>query len=158
MKRTVPSPARASNVCFNSRWTIFLSPSRSLHCLFEEFAQKSWILCVDATIFLSFFFFFFPYIQRNLGEYLWENTLQIRSWGSDVKVSAAATILQTTIVIHAACTERWLSYNPRIPVAATNLSEQKIYFRNLRWHFERLIRALWIFTEVFSKFLDQQPA
>ena len=68
------------------------------------------------------------YIGRNLGEYFLENTLQLRSWGSDVEVSAAATLLHTTVVIYTACTEtirRWLSYKP------TNESEERIYLRNL---------------------------
>ena len=41
----------------------------------------------------------------NLGKYLWENTPQPRSWGSDVKVSAAAMLLQTAIVTYTSCTE-----------------------------------------------------
>ena len=50
MERNLPSPAWASNVYFNSRWTNFsLSPSLSLHGLFEGCAQKSWALCADTT-------------------------------------------------------------------------------------------------------------
>ena len=66
---------------------------------------------------------FSRYIRLNLREYLWENTLQLRSWGSDVEVSAAATLLQTTVVIYTTCTEtirRWLSYKLPFPVAGTN--------------------------------------
>ena len=63
------------------------------------------------------------------------------------KVSAAPTLLQTTIVIYTACTEtirRWLSYKLMFPVAGTHFSEEKIYLRNLFQHFERLICVLWL--------------
>ena len=153
MGRTVQSTAWASNVCFNWRWTkLFVSLSLYSLFLWRIRTQK----IVDFTC--RHHDPFFQYIERNLGECLWENTLQLRSWGSDVKVSTAETLLQTTIVIYTACTERWLSYKPLILVAGTNFSEEKIYLRNLCQHFERLIRLIWFLTEVCSRLLDQPPA
>ena len=94
---------------------------------------------------------FFQYIERNLGEYLWENTLQLRSWGSAVEVSAAATLLQTTIVICTACTEtirRWLYYKPLFPVTGknNNNNKQQQQQQNLNWGkdlLEKSLSALW---------------
>ena len=75
-----------------------------------------------------------------------------------MKDSAAAILLQTTIVIDTDCTERWLSYKSRILMAGTNWSQERIYLRNRCQHFERWIRVLWFLTEVSSRLLDQQPA
>ena len=41
--------------------------------------------------------------------------------------------------------------------AWNKLKWEKIYLRNLRQQFERLIRVLWFLTEVCFRFLDQQP-
>ena len=119
MERTLPSPAWASNVYFNSHWT----NSLSLSSLFvRRFCTKIMdFMCQHHEPFSR-------YIGRNFGKYLWENTLQLRSWGSDVEVSAAATLLQTTIVIYTALTEtirRWLSYKPLFPVAGTTKARKR---------------------------------
>ena len=60
MERTVPSPAWASNVYFNSCWTN-LFVSLSLRCLKDLQKKKLWILCVDTTI------LFFNTWSENLG-------------------------------------------------------------------------------------------
>ena len=119
MEKTIPSRAWASNVCFNSRWTnLFVSLSLSLLFIWRIRTKIVDFMC-------RHHYPFFQCTEGSLGELLWGNTLQLRSWGSGVKVSAAATLLQTTIVIYTACTERWLSYMPRIPVPGTNLSEKR---------------------------------
>ena len=72
--------------------------SLSLHCLLEGFAQKSWILCANIMS-LSL---------GTLGEILgntFKKTCFSSGQGSDVEVMAAATVLQTAIVIYTACTE-----------------------------------------------------
>ena len=95
-----------------------------------------------------------PFSQY-IGEYLWENALQPRTWGSDVKVLAAATLRPTTIVIYTVCTQTarsWLSYKLLSPIAVTNFTEEKINLRNLGQHFE------WLIPEVCSGLLEQQPA
>ena len=43
---------------------------------------------------------FSRYIGPNLWEYLGETTLQLRSWGSDVEVSAAATLHHHLHILH----------------------------------------------------------
>ena len=48
---------------------------------------------------------FFQYIKQNLGEYLWENTLQLRSWGSDVKVWQLEPCYNKQLIIYTACAE-----------------------------------------------------
>ena len=136
-----PSCSQLSHTAPNIKWR---EPSHPQHeqAMFilipaEQFFSS---LCLPNTLSLSSLFVwkictkivdfmcryhkpFSRYIGRNLGEYLWENTLQLRSWGSDVEVSAAATLLQTTIVIYTTCTEtirRWLSYKLLFPMAGTN--------------------------------------
>ena len=147
-----PIPSMSKQCLFLSRWTnVFVSLSLSSLFVWRIRTKIVDFMCRHRDP-------FFQHTEQNLGEDLWENTLQLRSWGSDVKVSAAATLLQTTIVIYTACTERWLSYKPRIPVPGANLSEEKIYLRNLCQHFERLIRVILFLTEVCSRLLDQQPA
>ena len=133
MVRTRPSPAWVSNVC---------AKQISLHCLFEGFAQKSWMLCADTTkLLLS------VHWAKFQGTPL-RNALQLRSWGSDAEVSATATLLQTTIVIYTTCTEtirRWLSYQPLFPVAATTKERERSAGENfVSTFFERLIRVLWL--------------
>ena len=125
MERIVLSPAWANNVYFNSCWTnlsLSLSPF-SLSPLFEEFAQKSWIFFANPTgLSLS--------TWGKISGYTFEKImLQPRSLGSHMKVSAAAALLQKTIVIYTACTKtirRWLSYKLLFPVAGTSLREEKI--------------------------------
>ena len=70
--------------------------------------------------------------------YLGENTLQLRSWGSDVEVTAAATLLQTTIVIYTSCIE---TTGGRV---LKKLNWGKMYLRNICQHFQRLIPVLWL--------------
>ena len=58
---------------------------------------------------------FSKYVGGDLGNYLSQHTLRPRSWGSDVEIFAAATLLQTTIVVFTPTSpdcRRWLSHPP----------------------------------------------
>ena len=56
---------------------------------------------------------FSAYLGRDLQEYLVEggSPLQPKTWGTDVEILAAATLLQTPVVVYSAY-RRWLTYKP----------------------------------------------
>ena len=67
MGRTVPSPAWASNVCFNSCWIkLFVSLSLSSLFVWRNRTKIVDFMCRHHDP-------FFQYIKRNLGEYLWKH-------------------------------------------------------------------------------------
>ena len=85
---------------------------------------------------------FSAYVDGDVGDYLAHNTLRPRSWGSDVEIFAAATLLQTTIVVYTAtseCSRRWLPHPPLFPINGVDRSEENIYLRNVCGHFERVV-------------------
>ena len=85
---------------------------------------------------------FSAYVDGDVGDYLAHNTLRSRSWGSDVEIFAAATLLQTTIVVYTAtseCSRRWLPHPPLFPINGVDRSEENIYLRNVCGHFERVV-------------------
>ena len=73
---------------------------------------------------------FTAYGGQDLGQYLSGNTLQPRSWRSDVEVIAAATLLQTTVVVYTACTQTsraWLPYQPLFQLPGASMCQEKVY-------------------------------
>ncbi|KAK7502982.1 hypothetical protein BaRGS_00005608 [Batillaria attramentaria] len=85
---------------------------------------------------------FSGYVGEDLGGYLANNTLRPRSWGTDVEIFAAATLLQTTIVVYTAtatCSPRWLPHPPLFPIDGVDISEENIYLRNVCGHVERVV-------------------
>ncbi|KAL8587726.1 hypothetical protein ACOMHN_020944 [Nucella lapillus] len=84
---------------------------------------------------------FARYVGGDLETYLMENTLQTRAWGSDVEIFAAATLLQTTVVVYTAITpfsRKWLSHAPLCRIPDVPRFEENIYLRNLCGHFGRV--------------------
>lgn len=88
---------------------------------------------------------FAGYVGGDLGSYLTQHTMQARAWGSDVEIFAAATLLQTTVVVYTAITpfsRKWLTHNPLFRIPHAPHFEEKIYLRNLCGHFERVSSIL----------------
>eukprot|EP00745_Piridium_sociabile_P024945 TRINITY_DN39506_c0_g2_i1.p2 TRINITY_DN39506_c0_g2~~TRINITY_DN39506_c0_g2_i1.p2 ORF type:complete len:156 (-),score=19.50 TRINITY_DN39506_c0_g2_i1:511-978(-) len=92
---------------------------------------------------------FSAYLGCDLQEYLVEggSPLQPKTWGTDVEVLAAATLLQTPVVVYSAC-RRWLTYKPlfalndsRLESLSQSARNEKVYLRNICAHFERVIRV-----------------
>ena len=92
---------------------------------------------------------FSAYLGRDLQEYLVEggSPLQPKTWGTDVEILAAATLLQTPVVVYSAY-RRWLAYKPlfaqndsRLESLSQSARNEKVYLRNLCAHFERVIRV-----------------
>ena len=87
---------------------------------------------------------FSKYVGGDLGNYLSQHTLRPRSWGSDVEIFAAATLLQTTIVVFTPTSpdcRKWLSHPPLFSIPGVLPSDERIYLSNLCSHFERVIRV-----------------
>ena len=86
---------------------------------------------------------FSQYANQNLNDYLDINkTTELTSWASDVEMYAAATLLQTTIVVYSVLgkTSRgWLPHHPLFPIFGSAPNKEKMYFTNLCSHFERVI-------------------
>ncbi|KAL8615618.1 hypothetical protein ACOMHN_026608 [Nucella lapillus] len=85
---------------------------------------------------------FSAYVRHDLGEYICHHALPAHSWGSDVEIFAAATLLQTTVVVYTAISptsRKWLSHPPLFPLPGIEVSKHKIYLRNLCQHFERVV-------------------
>ena len=85
---------------------------------------------------------FSKYVGGDLGNYLSQHTLRPRSWGSDVEIFAAATLLQTTIVVFTQISpdcRKWLSHPPLFSIPGVLPSDERIYLSNLCSHFERVI-------------------
>ena len=68
--------------------------------------------------------------------------LQPKTWGTDVEILAAATLLQTPVVVYSAY-RRWLTYKPlfaqndsRLESLSQSARNEKAYLRNLCAHFE----------------------
>lgn len=84
---------------------------------------------------------FAGYVGGDLGSYLTEHTMQARAWGSDVEIFAAATLLQTSVVVYTAIapfSRKWLTHAPLFRIPDVPRFEEKIYLRNLCGHFERV--------------------
>ena len=87
---------------------------------------------------------FSKYVGGDLGNYLSQHTLRPRSWGSDVEIFAAATLLQTTVVVFTPTSpdcRKWLSHPPLFSIPGVLPSDERIYLSNLCSHFERVIRV-----------------
>ncbi|KAL8578398.1 hypothetical protein ACOMHN_014897 [Nucella lapillus] len=85
---------------------------------------------------------FSAYVDGDIGDYLAHNTIRPRSWGSDAEIFAAATLLQTTIVVYTATSKysrTWLPHPPLFPINGVDRSEENIYLRNVCGHFERVV-------------------
>ena len=92
---------------------------------------------------------FSKYVGGDLGNYLSQHTLRLRSWGSDVEIFAAATLLQTTIVVFTPTSpdcRKWLSHPPLFSIPGVLPSDERIYLNYLSSHFKRVIRV-WICFE-----------
>ena len=92
---------------------------------------------------------FSKYVGGDLGNYLSQHTHRLRSWGSDVEIFAAATLLQTTIVVFTPTSpdcRKWLSHPPLFSIPGVLPSNERIYLSYLCSHFERVIRV-WICFE-----------
>ena len=84
---------------------------------------------------------FAGYVGGDLGRYLLQNTMRERSWGSDVEIFAAVTLLQTTVVVYRATTpssRKWLPHRPLFWISNVPHFQEKIYLSNLCGHFERV--------------------
>ena len=93
----------------------------------------------------------------DLGNYLSQHTLRPRSWGSNVEIFAAATLLQTTIVVFTPTSpdcRKWLSHPPLFSITGVLPSAERIYLSNLCSHFEHVIRV-WICFE-HTRFKSQK--
>ena len=87
---------------------------------------------------------FSKYVGGDLGNYLSQHTLRPRSWGSDAEIFAAATLLQTTIVVFTPTSpdcRKWLSHPLLFSIPGDLPSDERIYLSNLCSHFERVIRV-----------------
>ena len=87
---------------------------------------------------------FSKYVGGDLGNYLSQHTLRPRSWGSDAEIFAAATLLQTTIVVFTPTSpdcRKWLSHPPLFSIPGVLPSDECIYLSNLCSHFELVIRV-----------------
>ena len=82
------------------------------------------------------------YVGRNIGDYVLEHSLPLRTWGTDVEIYAAATLLQTCIVVYTSVNEarrEWIQHLPLFPIPSIEFSQENIYFKNLCSHFERVV-------------------
>ena len=69
---------------------------------------------------------FSKYVGGDLGNYLSQHTLRPRSWGSDIEIFAAATLLPTTIVVFTPTSpdcRKWLSHPPLFSIPGVLLSD-----------------------------------
>jgi hypothetical protein len=86
---------------------------------------------------------FSQYANQNLNDYLDINkTRELTSWACDVEMYAAATLLQTTLVVYTVVenTSRgWLPHHPLFPIFGSAPNKEKMYFTNICGHFERVI-------------------
>ena len=82
------------------------------------------------------------YVGEDVGEYVARNNLQLNTWGSDAEIYAAATLLQTTIVVYtavSATTRQWIPRMPLFSIPGVEISQDRVYLRNLCGHFERVV-------------------
>ena len=154
MERILTSPIWTSNVCFNSCWTycfvcislnISVRLSLSLHCLLvclKKFAPKSgFYVLTPWVIFLVY--------RAKSQEIPWRKHTSVQVIESDLKVSTAATLLQTTTIIFTACTEtarRWIV----LWAAVSSGWKQEKIWRKLCQHFQRVICVLWLPHRLFK--------
>ena len=68
---------------------------------------------------------FSKYVGGDLGNYLSQHTLRTRSWGSDVEIFAAATLLLITIVFTPTSPDcrKWVSHPPLFSIQGVLLSD-----------------------------------
>ena len=82
------------------------------------------------------------YVGRDIGDYILEHSLPLRTWGTDAEIYAAATLLQTSIVVYTSVNEarrEWIQHLPLFSIPSIVFSQENIYLRNLRGHFERVV-------------------
>ena len=82
------------------------------------------------------------YVGRDIGDYILEHSLPLRTWGTDAEIYAAAILLQTSIVVYTSVNEarrEWIQHLPLFSIPSIVFSQENIYFRNLRGHFERVV-------------------
>jgi hypothetical protein len=85
---------------------------------------------------------FAAYVGQDLNQYLSTNTLQPPKWGTDVEITAAATVLQTPVVVFTATTEHkraWLEYKPLFRLSSSYKGTENLYLRNLCSHYEPVV-------------------
>ena len=82
------------------------------------------------------------YVGRDIGDYILEHSLPLRTWGTDAEIYAAATLLQTSIVVYTSVNEarrEWIQHPPLFSIPSIVFSQENIYLRNLCGHFERVV-------------------
>ena len=122
--------------CLYHALSLEVCGTQELHTLIREKIVD--ILCHDHAERFS------GYVGEDLGDYLDENTLRPHSWGSDVEIFAAATLLQTTIMVYTVISEtsrKWLPHKPLYSMPGVERSVQNIYLSNLCGHFERVVKV-----------------
>ena len=82
------------------------------------------------------------YVEENIGQCVARNNPELTTWGSDVEIYAAATLLQTPIVVYTAVsktTRQWIPHMPLFSIPGVEISQKRVYLRNLCGHFERVV-------------------
>ena len=82
------------------------------------------------------------YVGRDIGDYILEHSLPLRTWGTDAEIYAAATLLQTSIVVYTSVNEarrEWIQHPPLFSIPSIVFSQENIYLRNLCSHFECVV-------------------
>ena len=82
------------------------------------------------------------YVGEDVGEYVARNNLELNTWGSDAEIYAAATLLQTTIVVNtavSATTRQWIPHMPLFSIPGVAISQDRVYLRILCGPFEQVV-------------------
>ena len=81
------------------------------------------------------------YVGEDVGEYVARNSLELNTWGSDAEIHAAATLLQTTIVVYTAvsATRLWILNIPLFSIPGVEIIQDRVYLQNLCCHFEWVV-------------------
>ncbi|XP_076450164.1 uncharacterized protein LOC143286474 isoform X2 [Babylonia areolata] len=87
---------------------------------------------------------FAAYVGEDLGQYVARNNLELNTWGSDAEIYAAATLLQTPVVYTAVgeTTRQWIPHMPLFSIPGVEISQERVYLRNLCGHFERVVTVV----------------
>ena len=75
------------------------------------------------------------YVGEDVGEYVARNNLVLNTWGSDVETYAAATLLQTAIVVYTAVSataRQWIPHMPLFSIPGVEISQDSVFAKSLR--------------------------
>ena len=82
------------------------------------------------------------YVGEDVGQYVVRNNVKLTTWGSDAEIYAAPKLLQTPIVVYTAVSEttrQWIPHMPLFSIPGVEVSQKRVYLRNLCGHFERVV-------------------